>query len=97
MPLTGASAGDHTSAEKNRQVNTHKDGADIAKYNRKLEADLCDIGVPPSHYKSILYQKLHSKSASATVASIDRDSCMHAELKETLRDALGSSRTSLGI
>ncbi len=33
--LTGASAGDHASAEKNRQVNNlppHKDGADIAKY-----------------------------------------------------------------
>ncbi len=98
--LTGASAGGHASAEKNRQVNNlppHKDGADIAKYIRKLEADLRDIGVPPARYKSILYQKLQSKLASATVASIDRDSCTYAELKETLVDALGSSRTSLGI
>ncbi len=98
--LTGASAGGHASAEKNRQVNNlppHKDGADIAKYIRKLEPDLRDIGVPPARYKSILYQKLQSKSASATVASIDRDSCTYAELKETLVDALGSSRTSLGI
>ncbi len=56
-----------------------------------------DIGVPPARYKSILYQKLQSKSASAIVASIDQDSYTYAELKETLVDALGSSRTSLGI
>ncbi len=81
--LTGASAGDHASVEKNRQVNNlppHKDGADIAKYICKLEADLHDIGVLPAYYKFILYQKLQCKSASAIVSSIDRDSCTYAEL-----------------
>ena len=88
------------SAEMNRQVNNlapHKDGADIAKYIRKLEADLHDIGVPAARFKSVLYQKLQSKTAAAIVASLDRDSCTYAELKETLVHALGSSRTSLGI
>ncbi len=50
--LTGASAGDHASVEKNRQVNNlppHEDGADIAKYICKLEADLHDIGVLPAY------------------------------------------------
>ncbi len=59
MAVTGVSAGDHASAEKNRQVNNlppNKDGADIAKYICKLEADLRDIGVLPARYKSILYQ-----------------------------------------
>ena len=81
--LTGASAGGQESANRNRQINNlppHKDGADIAKYLRKLEADLRDIGVPSSRFKSILYQKLQSKSASAIVASIDRDTCSYSEL-----------------
>ncbi len=98
--MTGATAGGQASAEMNRQINNlapHKDGADIAKYIRKLEADLRDIGVPAARFKSVLYQKLQSKMASAIVASLDRNSCTYAELKETLVDALGSSRTSLGI
>ncbi len=55
--LTGASAGDHASAEKNRPVNNlpppHKDGEDIAKYICKLEADLRDIGVLPRSMSSL--------------------------------------------
>ncbi len=59
--MTGATAGGQASAEMNRQINNlapHKDGADIAKYIRKLEADLRDIGVPAARFKSVLYQKL---------------------------------------
>ncbi len=82
--LTGASAGVQESADRNRLINNlppHKDGADIAKYLRKLEADLRDIGVPSSHFKSILYQK------PAIVASIDRDTCTYSELKEVFTQA----------
>ncbi len=74
----------------------HKEGHDIAKYISKLEADLIDIGVPRCEFKSILYQKLASKSASQIVASIDRDECSYEELKQTLIESLGSGKTSLG-
>ncbi len=53
--------------------------------------------MPCSSFKSILYQKIQSKSASDIVASIDRDTCTYSDLKEILIEALGSSRTSLGI
>jgi len=82
-----------------RQISSlapHKDGVDIAKYIRKLEADLRDIGCPERRWKSILLQKLQSKTASSVVAGIDRDSTDYEQVKEILLDALGSSLTALG-
>ncbi len=52
--ITSTTAGGHSSAEMDRQVNNlppHKDGVDIEKYIRKLEADLRDIGEPPVDLK----------------------------------------------
>ncbi len=68
----------------------------MAKYVRKLEADLRDLGCPMRHWKSVLLQKLQSKTASSTVAGIDRDEIDYEQLKEILLDALGSSLTSIG-
>ena len=94
MPSHDTSLTDRT--RKVQGLAHHKDGLDIAKYVRKLEADLTDIGVPRREFKTILFQKLSSKSASQIVASIDRDDCTYEELKQTLIDSLGSGRTSLG-
>ncbi len=74
----------------------HKDGIDIAKYIRKLEADLADLSVPRSEYKTILYQKLSSKTAASIVSSVDRATCSYEDLKQILIDSLGSGKTSLG-
>ncbi len=63
--------------ELNRQINNlapHKDGADIAKYIRKLEADLEDLGCPSTRFNSVLFQKKQSKTGSSIVASLDRTS-----------------------
>ncbi len=92
-------SGDSSSDSRSRQViglATHKDGIDIAKYIRKLEADLADLGVPRREYKTILYQKLSSKSAASIVSSVDGSSCSYEELKQILTDSLGSGRTLLG-
>ncbi len=94
MPSHDTSLTDRT--RKVQGLARHKDGLDIAKYVRMLEADLTDIGVPRREFKTILFQKLSSKSASQIVASIDRDDCTYEELKQTLIDSLGSGRTSLG-
>ncbi len=85
--------------ELSRQINSlapHKDGVDMAKYVRKLEADLRDLGCPMRRWKSVLLQKLQSKTASSIVAGIDRDETDYEQLKEILLDALGSSLTSIG-
>ncbi len=95
----GTSASSGEAIELNRQINNlapHKDGADIAKYIRKLEADLEDLGCPSTRFKSVLFQKMQSKTGSSIVASLDRTSTTYAQLKEILIDALGSSLTSLG-
>jgi len=94
VPPPTASVSDQT--RKVQGLAHHKDGLDIAKYIRKLEADLTDIGVARREFKSILFQKLSSKSAAQIVASIDRDDCTYEELKQTLIDSLGSGKTSLG-
>ncbi len=97
---SGRSSGDTSSGELNRQVTAlapHKEGTDIAKYIRKLEADLSDLGCPGSRFKSILLQKLQSKAGTAFVASIDRDEISYTELKELLIEGLGSSKTMLGV
>ncbi len=77
-------------------LSSHKDGMDIAKFIRKLEADLSDIGYPSGRWKQILLQKLQSKSASAIVAGIDRDCTSYDQLKEILIEALGCNLTALG-
>ncbi len=85
--------------ELSRQINSlapHKDGVDMAKYVRKLEADFRDLGCPMRRWKSVLLQKLQSKTASSIVAGIDRDETDYEQLKEILLDALGSSLTSIG-
>jgi len=89
-----------TDADLTRHLNAlapHKDGVDISKYIRKLEADLRDIGCPRRRWKSILLQKLQSKSASSIVAGLDRDTTDYDQVKEILIEALGSSLTSLGV
>ena len=83
-----------------RQINAlapHKDGDDISKYIRKLEADLRDIGCPRRRWKTILLQKLQSKTASCIVDGLDCDGTDYDQLKDILMEALGSSLTSLGI
>ncbi len=85
--------------ELTRQINSlapHKDGVDIAKYMRKLEADLRVLGFPRRRWKTVLLQKLQSKTASSIVAGLDRDDTNYNQLKDILMDALGSSLTSLG-
>ncbi len=52
--------------------------------------------MPRREFKTILYQKLSSKTASQIVASIDRDEYSYEELKQTLIESLGSGKTSLG-
>ncbi len=55
-------------AELNRQITAlalHKDGIDITKYIRKLEADLSDLGCPRTRFKTILLQKLQSKAGTS--------------------------------
>ncbi len=87
-------------AEMSRQITAlapHKDGMDISKYITKLEADLTDIGCPQGRWRTILLQKLQSKSASAIVAGIDRETTDYSQLKEILIESLGSSLTGLGI
>ncbi len=82
-----------------RQINAlapHKDGFDISKYIRKLEADLRDIGCPTVRWKAVLFQKLQSKSASAIASTVDRDRTTYDELKALLIRSLGVSLTSLG-
>ncbi len=86
--------------ELNRQIAAlapHKDGIDIVKYIKKLEADLTDIGCPRVRFKTVLLQKLQSKSGTACVASVDREHTSYPELKELLVETLGSSRTALGV
>ncbi len=85
--------------ELSRQINSlapHKDGVDIAKYVRKLEADIRDLGCPRRRWKTVLLQKLQSKMASSIVAGIDREETNYEQLKDILMEALGSSLTSLG-
>ncbi len=78
VPPPAASRSDQT--RKVQGLAHHNDGLDVAKYIRKLEADLTDIGVLTREFKTILYQKLSSKTASQIVASIDRDECSYEEL-----------------
>ncbi len=69
--------------ELSRQINSlapHKDGVDMAKYVRKLEADLRDLGCPMRRWKSVLLQKLQSETASSIVAGIDRDETDYEQL-----------------
>ncbi len=72
-------------AELNRQITAlapHKDGIDITKYIRKLEADLSDLGCPRrTRFKTILLQKLQSKAGTSLVATLDRDEVSYSELK----------------
>ncbi len=70
-----------------RQINAlapHKDGVDISKYIRKLEADLRDIGCQRQLWTTILLQKLQSKTASSIVAGLDRDGTDYDQLKDIL-------------
>ncbi len=95
MPSHDTSLTDRT--RKVQGLAHHKVRLDIAKYVRKLEADLTDIGVPRREFKTILFQKLSSKSASQIVASIDRDDCTYEELKQTLIDLLAQVERVLGV
>ncbi len=87
-------------ADMSRQISAlapHKDGVDISKFICKLEADLADLGCPRRRWKTILLQKLQSKSASAIVAGLARDETDYSQLKDILIEGLGSSLTGLGI
>ncbi len=77
-------------------LSPHKDGMDIAKFIKKLGADLSDIGCPRARWKQVLLQKLQSKAASAIVAGVDREYTSYDQLKEILIEALGCSLTALG-
>ncbi len=73
-PTPGARHGSSSSAEAelNRQINAmapHKEGADIAKYIKKLEDDLTDINCPRARFKTVLLQKLQSETAADYIAS----------------------------
>ncbi len=51
-------------AELNRQINAmapHKEGADIVKYIKKLEADLTDIGCPRARFKPFSFKSCSRK------------------------------------
>ncbi len=100
MGSSSGASGDSAGGDLNRQIAAlapHKDGVDIVKYIMKLEADLSDLGCPRARFKTVLLQKLQSKTSTACVASIDRAHTSYAELKELLVESLGSSRTALGV
>ncbi len=86
-------------AKLNRQITAlapHKNGIDITKYIRKLEADLSDLGCPRTRFETIiLLQKLQSKAGTSLVATLDSDEVSYSELKELLIEGLGSSRMPL--
>ncbi len=87
-------------ADMSRQISAlapHNDGVDISKFICKLEADLADLGCPRRRWKTILLQKLQSKSAFAIVAGLARDETDYSQLKDILIEGLGSSLTGLGI
>ena len=97
---TGASKSANNQSDMNRQIDNlaaHKDGVDVAKYIRKLEADLRDIGCPEERFKGILLRKMQSKAGIAAIASIDRDAVSYDQVKMLLIKSLGCSRTNLGI
>ncbi len=87
-------------AELNRQITAlapHKNGIDITKYIRKLEADLSDLGCPRTRFKTIiLLQKLQFQAGTSLVATLDSDEVSYSELKELLIEGLCSSQTPLG-
>ncbi len=100
MGPSGGASGVSVGGDLTRQIAAlapHKDGTDIMKFIKKLEADLADLGCPRARYKTVLLQKLQSKTSIACVASIDRENTSYAELKELLIEGLGSSKTALGI
>ncbi len=88
------------SSDVSRQIEklaAYTSGTDIATYIKKLEDDLCELGVSESRYKSILARRLQSGRALSVLSSINRAECSYEELKKKLIDGLGSNLTSLGI
>ncbi len=63
-----------TLMDKGRMVSSipgYKDGSEIAKYIRGLEANLTDIGVERSQFKRILLSKLTPKAREQVVELVD--------------------------
>ncbi len=94
------SRGSDTLLDKGRMVDSipnYKDGTEISKFIRGMEADLRDIGVSRAQYKSILLSKLTPKVSEHVVDLVDEEGCTYDSLKRKLLEKVGLSRRDLEI
>ncbi len=94
------SRGSDTLLDKGKMVDSipnHKDGTEISKFIRGMEADLRDIGVSRAQYKIILLSKLTPKVREHVVDLVDEEGCTYDSLKRKLLEKVGLSRRDLEI
>jgi len=67
----------------------HKNGLDMAKWLRSLEADLTDLGVNKRQWKRILSHKLSAMAKEVVVDIIERKDCTCDLLKDACLRRIG--------
>ena len=79
-----------------KEIPSFKEGGDLSKYVRGLEAELAELKLPKQHWKTVLLSKLPPKVKDTVVEAIEAGAT-YAELKGSLLKRVGRSLRELEL